>query len=253
MRNASPSPVFRGVIVGKPCIIAIDGTSASGKSTVGGRVAERLGYILFDTGVMYRAVTWAALKRGVAPENEGAVTRLAEEIRIDIDLPRKQDGRPYTVLVDGQDVTWDIRTPEVEGAVSEVSSYAGVRDALTRQQRRIARQGGIVMVGRDIGTVVVPDADLKVFLDATPEERARRRFLEMRERGASPRYEDVLDAIRRRDKYDSEREVAPLRQARDAHYVDTTDLSIEQVVERVLALANGDHGEGGVSRCGRAE
>lgn len=222
-----------------PSIIAIDGTSASGKSTIGGLLAQRLGYIFFDTGIMYRAVTWVALARGVAISDEEAITRLAENVVITVERPHVDDGRQYTIRADGEDITWEIRSPEVDAAVSPVSAYPGVRAALTAQQRRIGRQGDIVMVGRDIGTVVLPEADLKIFMDATPEERARRRMLELRARGANPRYEDVLAAIIRRDKYDSERPIAPLSKANDAIYLDTTNLSVEEVLERVLDLVKG--------------
>jgi len=219
-----------------PSIIAIDGTSASGKSTIGGLLASRLGYVFFDTGIMYRAVTRVALDRGVAITDEDAVTRLAEEVVITVERPDVDDGRQYTIRADGADITWAIRSPEVDAAVSPVSAYPGVRAALTAQQRRIGQQGEIVMVGRDIGTVVLPEADLKIFMDATPEERARRRLRELHARGSNVKYEDVLAAILRRDKYDSERAVAPLAKADDAVYLDTTDLSIEEVLEKVLEL-----------------
>jgi cytidylate kinase len=217
-------------------VIAIDGTSASGKSTIGALLAERLGYVFFDTGIMYRAVTWAALQRGISVEDEPAVTGLAETIVITVERPHIQDSRQFTVRVDGEDVTWEIRKPEVDAAVSPVSAYREVREALTQQQRRIGQQGQIVMVGRDIGTVVLPEAHVKIFMDATPEERARRRLEEMRSRGQRPRFRDVLAAIRRRDKYDSERDIAPLSQANDAVYLDTTNLPIESVLEKVLEL-----------------
>jgi cytidylate kinase len=136
--------------------IAIDGPAASGKSTVGKALAERLGYLLFDTGVMYRAATLAALERGIDPGDEPAVTSVTESATIDIKPPTERDGRLYTVLLDSKDVTWAIRTPAVDANVSQVSTYAGVRRALTRQQRRIGAGGGVVMVGRDIGTVVLP-------------------------------------------------------------------------------------------------
>jgi cytidylate kinase len=216
--------------------IAIDGPAASGKSTIGGRLAERLGYIYFDTGVMYRAVTWAALARGIAIEDEVNVTTLAEQLQIDVLRPTRDDGRQYTVLADGQDVTWDIRKPEVDRGVSPVSTYRGVRAALTAQQRRIGRKGQIVMVGRDIGTVVLPDADLKIYLDATQDERVERRYREVVARGEPADYCVVVDSVRRRDKIDSGRVLAPLRPADDAVVIDTTPLDIEEVLDRVLAL-----------------
>jgi cytidylate kinase len=219
--------------------IAIDGPAASGKSTVGGLLAERLGYVYFDTGVMYRAVTWAALMRGVLIEDEAGVTALAEQLQIDVALPTVDDGRQYTVLVDGQDVTWAIRKPEVDQGVSPVSVYPGVRAALTAQQQRIGHKGMIVMVGRDIGTVVLPDADLKIYLDATQGERVERRYREVVSRGEPADYCVVLDSVRRRDEIDSSRVLAPLRAAEDAVVIDTTPLNVDQVLEKVLALVNG--------------
>lgn len=225
--------------MGRPSTIAIDGPAASGKSTVGCRLAERLGYVYFDTGVMYRAVTWAALARGVAIENEAGVTALAQALQIDVVRPTVDDGRQYTVLADGRDVTWAIRTPAVDGGVSPVSAYAGVRAALTAQQRRIGQKGQIVMVGRDIGTVVLPDADLKFYLDATLDERVDRRYREVRARGDAANREAVLETVRGRDVIDSSRALAPLRPADDAIVLDTTPLSIEQVLEQVCSLVNG--------------
>jgi cytidylate kinase len=218
--------------------IAIDGPAASGKSTVGELLARRLGYLYFDTGVMYRAVTWAALDRGIPIEDEAAVAALAGELRIDVTPPTVDDGRQYTVLADGVDITWEIRTPAVNGNVSQVSAYPGVRKEMVRQQRRVAEVStdGVVMVGRDIGTVVLPDADLKVYLDATVEERARRRSREELERGETGNYETVLASMRRRDEIDSSREASPLRAAEDAVVLDTTDLSIEQVISAVERL-----------------
>ncbi len=223
----------------RPSTIAIDGPAASGKSTIGELLAERLGYLYFDTGVMYRAVTWAALSQRMAIEDEARVTALAQSLQIDVVRPTVDDGRQYTVLADEQDITWEIRKPEVDRGVSPVSAYAGVRAALTAQQRRIGQKGQIVMVGRDIGTVVLPDADLKVYLDATVEERARRRYREVVARGEPAEYDAVLDSVRRRDEIDSGRSLAPLHAAEDAVVIDTTPLSVEQVLERVLALVNG--------------
>ncbi len=220
----------------RPSVIAIDGPAASGKSTLGQRLARALGYLYFDTGVMYRAVTWAALCRGIDPEDEAAVTRLAEEVHIDVVPPTVADGRQYTVLLDGQDVTWDLRRPEVDTWVSPVSAYPGVRAALTAQQRRIAANGRVVMVGRDIGTVVLPHADLKIYLDASLEERARRRCEELRARGQSADYEEVLASMRRRDEIDSHRATAPLRPAPDAIIVDSTDMDVEETLEHVMKL-----------------
>ena len=214
----------------KPSTIAIDGPAASGKSTIGELLARRLGYLYFDTGAMYRAVTWMALKRGIRFQDEMAVTALAEQLQIDIVPPKQADGRQYTVIVNGEDVTWAIRTPEVDANVSAVSAYPGVRRALVVQQRRTAAGGRVVMVGRDIGTVVLPDADLKLYLDASVEERARRRWREVRARGEAAEYEPILASMRRRDKIDSQRAVSPLRAAADAVVVDTTDMDIEEAL-----------------------
>jgi len=222
--------------MGVPKIIAIDGPAASGKSTLAQRLAEALGYLYFDTGVMYRAVTWAALQRGLSLEDEAAMTVLAEEVRIDVRPPSQADGRAYDVLVDGQDVTWAIRRPQVDRWVSVVAAHPGVRRALTAQQRRIGQRGRVVMVGRDIGTVVLPEADLKIYLDASVEERARRRYQERRRRGEEVDFAEVLESMRKRDALDSSRDVAPLRPAEDAVIIRSDDLDADEVLARVLAL-----------------
>lgn len=232
---ASTSVPGKGKIL-MPSTIAIDGPSASGKSTIGGLLARDLGYLYFDTGVMYRAVAAAALARGVPIEDEVAVTALAEQILIEILSPTVADGRDVTVLVDGVDVSWDVRKPEVERAVSPVSAYAGVRLAMVRQQRRIGQEGRVVMVGRDIGTVVLPDADLKIYLDASVQERARRRLLERQARGERATMDEVLQALQRRDQYDSSRTHSPLMAASDAIVLDSTALTVEQVIARVQGL-----------------
>jgi cytidylate kinase len=217
-------------------IIAIDGPAASGKTTLGQKLAEKLGYLFFDTGVMYRAVTWAALDRGVEVNQADGVTALAESLDIDVAPPSKQDERTYDVMVDGQDATWQIRSPQVDADVSVVSAYMGVRNALTVQQRRVGLRGNVVMVGRDIGTVVLPEADLKIFLDASVEQRARRRYDEMTERGERVPYETILAAMRRRDQIDSTRQVSPLRAAEDAVIINSDELSADEVLDRVLCL-----------------
>jgi cytidylate kinase len=220
----------------KPSTIAIDGPAASGKSTVGDLLARRLGYLCLDTGLMYRAVTWAALDRGIPIEDELAVTALAERLHIDVTLPTVDDGRKATVFADGVDVTWALHTPEVDADVSPVSAYPGVRRAMVHQQRRVAAAGRVVMIGRDIGTVVLPDAHLKIYLDASVSERACRRWREMRARGEDADCGAVLASMRRRDEIDSHREVAPLRAAEDAVVVDTTKLRIEAVLDRLEEL-----------------
>jgi cytidylate kinase len=228
----------------RPSTIAIDGPAASGKSTIGELLAERLGYLYFDSGVMYRAVTWAAIRLGIAIEDEARVTSLAGTLQIDVVQPTVEDGRQYTVLADGQDVTWEIRRPEVNHGVSPISAYVGVRAALSAQQRRIGHKGRIVMVGRDIGTVVLPDADLKIYLDATLEERAKRRYREVKARGEPAEFDAVQSSVRQRDEIDSRRALAPLRAAEDAVVIDTTLLSVDQVLERVLELVDGWQAKG---------
>jgi len=218
--------------------IAIDGPAASGKSTVGRALANRLHYLFLDTGVMYRAVTWIALKSQVPISNEAAVSRLAHEVSIEIVPPTIRDGRQNTVTVDGLDVTWSLRAPEIDSNVSQVSAYAGVREALTAQQKKIGARGHVVMVGRDIGTVVLPQADLKIYLTATLAERAKRRLHDLQERGQTMSYEVVLEDMRRRDKIDSERALAPLQAADDAVVLDTTDCTIEQTLDDIQRLAD---------------
>ena len=222
-----------------PSIIAIDGPAASGKSTIGKRLAEYLGYLFFDTGVMYRAVTWIALQRGVDVRDERAVTRLAEETPIEVAPASRSDGRVCNVMVEGRDITWETRRPEVDANVSVVSAYAGVRRALSAQQRRIGQRGRVVMVGRDIGTIVLPDADLKIYLDASAEKRARRRFDEIVARGEKADYDEILSKVRARDRIDSTRAVAPLRPANDALILDSDRLNADQVFEKVKALCHG--------------
>ncbi len=219
-----------------PQIIAIDGPSASGKSTIAEVMARELGYLFFDTGLMYRAVTLAALQRLHSVENEELVSELAFRIEIDVRPSSVADGRKCDVLVDGQDITWDIRKPEVEAHVSQVSAYPEVRKAMTLQQRKIGQRGKVIMVGRDIGTVVLPEAELKIFLDASVEERARRRYEENSLRGDPLNYEDILAAMRRRDKIDFTRAIAPLKAADDAVWVETDGLTIDQVLLKVLGL-----------------
>jgi cytidylate kinase len=223
----------------KPSTIAIDGPAASGKSTIGYHLSRYLAYLYLDTGVLYRAVTWAALDRGISIVNEDAVTCLAEELHIDVTPPTETDGRQCTVRVEGRDVTWAIRTPEVDAAVSPVSAYPGVREALTRRMREIAALGRVVMVGRDIGTVVIPDADMKLYVIASPEERAHRRQLERQTKGEDSEYEAVLANLQQRDKIDSSRAAAPLKAAPDAIIFDNTDFSIAEMLKRADRLVDG--------------
>ncbi len=219
-----------------PKIIAIDGPAASGKSTVAEKLASELGYLYFDTGVMYRAVTLAALRILNSVQDEAAVSDLARRIQIDVLPPSMPDGRLYDVMVDDEDVTWTIRQPEVDRNVSQVSAYPDVRAAMTEQQRRIGHRGSVVMVGRDIGTVVFPEAELKIYMDASVEVRARRRFEEIIRRGQEAVYEDILEAMKRRDRMDSSRAIAPLRPAEDAVIVDTDKMEICDVIGQVKKL-----------------
>jgi cytidylate kinase len=217
-----------------PRTIAIDGPAASGKSVLAERLADALGYFYFDTGLMYRAVTNRALALNVPIQNEPEITRLAGDIEINV-LPRS-DEKECTVVVNGHDVTSQLYRPEVDRNVSVVSSYSGVRQAMTEQQRRIAARGEIIMAGRDIGTVVLPDAECKIFLTASVEARARRRMQDRLLRGQEVTLEQMREEIIRRDDFDSTRAVAPLRAADDAVWLDNTDLTIDETVKSAMAI-----------------
>jgi cytidylate kinase len=206
-----------------PEIIAIDGPAGSGKSTIGKLLAE------------------AAISQGINVEDEQLVSQLAEEIDIDLRIPSKNDGRDCDVLIEDQDVTWDIRKPEVDANVSIVSTYPTVRQVLSEKQRQIGLQGKVVMLGRDIGTVVLPEADLKVYLDASIEERASRRYKEMIQRGEAVEYDSILTMLRDRDRIDSTREIAPLKTADDAIVINTDGLNIEEVYVKFLELIEKPH------------
>jgi CMP/dCMP kinase len=190
---------------------------------------------LVDTGMMYRAVTWLALESRISPQDEAEVTRLADAIQIELGQPGA-DGAP-TINVNGKDVTKDLRSPEVDRNVSYVSRMPGVRRAMVRVQRSVAREGDLIMLGRDIGTVVLPDAPLKVYLDASPVVRAKRRHVELKESGLNRPEADILDELRQRDRLDSERHTSPLRPADDAIIIDTDSLSLDEVVQRVREAA----------------
>ena len=221
--------------------IAIDGPAGSGKSTVGEQLARHLSYVYVDTGALYRAVAWLALQEGVDVDNGPALARLAQGADIVISRPMVDDGRQYTVTVQGRDITWDIRSGPVTRSVSAISAHDEVRAVLRNQQRALARQGeGVVMVGRDIGAVVLPDAELKIYLDASVEERARRRYLEVMERmgeqnPALPTFDTVLEDIRRRDAIDS----AHTFLAKDAIVIHTDSLSIPQVLDIIYKHLEG--------------
>ena len=217
-----------------PRTIAIDGPAGAGKSTIGTLVAERLGYLFLDTGAMYRAVALAAQRRDIDPDDEARLAVLARDVRITIGPPTKRDGRAYTVLLDGSDVTWDIRTREIDGIVSQVARVPGVRDAMVEQQRAVAQSGRVVMVGRDIGTVVLPNAERKIFLTASAGERARRREEELAMRGEHRPRQELLHEILRRDQLDTERVTSPLKAAADAVVIQTDGLEVRDALERVL-------------------
>ena len=220
----------------RPGLIAVDGSAASGKSTVGRLLAARLGYRFLDTGIMYRAVTWAALHRAVDVHDAEALTKLAATIDMNVELPEPESSDEARIIIDGHDVTNSLRSPEVDENVSFVSRAAGVRAALVRRQREIAKQGRIVMAGRDIGTVVLPDAELKVYLDASPEERARRRHGDFVRSGRVATEDDVLQDLRRRDHLDSQRDISPQRPADDAVYITTDGMTSDDVLEHVMDL-----------------
>ena len=217
--------------------IAIDGPAGSGKSTIGEQLAQRLGYLYIDTGAMYRAVAWLALQEGVDVTDGPALAKLARHAGIVIAHPHIDDGRQYTVTVDGHDVTWEIRNAAVTGVVSPVSAHPEVRAILIAQQREMARQhDGTVMVGRDIGAIVLPDADLKIYLTASLQERSRRRYTELVERlgeqnPALPTMEEVLMDIHRRDEIDKDN----MRPAEDAMVIVTDNLSVPQVLEVICS------------------
>jgi CMP/dCMP kinase len=219
----------------KKLIIAIDGPVGSGKSTLARRVAELMGYVYIDTGAMYRGLALKALRRGLSLDATDLLVALARETRIDL---RAQDGTQH-VFLDGEDVTKAIRTLEVSQGASRVAVVPGVRQVLVAEQRRAGEQGGVVMEGRDIGTVVFPDAGLKIFLTASPEVRAERRWREHQRKGDAIDLSRTLEEIRERDQRDRERSTSPLVRASDAVVVDSTAMESEEVARLVVMLAKG--------------
>ena len=217
-------------------IIAVDGSAASGKSTVGRRLAAKLGYPFLDTGIMYRAMTVAALERGLDLDDETQLETLAKSVDMRIDLADPSGTKQSKIYIDGVDVSSEIRSGPVEEAVSIVSQARPVREAMVALQRAIAGRHPVVMVGRDIGTVVLPRADLKLYLDASPEQRARRRHKEFEALGRDSSPEAVHDDLKRRDRIDSQRAVSPLRPANDARLIDTDQLSLDDVLREAVAL-----------------
>ncbi|MBA2753594.1 MAG: (d)CMP kinase [Chloroflexia bacterium] len=218
-------------------VITIDGPVAAGKSTVARELADRVGATLFDTGTLYRAVTLAALRREIDPGASDELAELAMTRRIDIARPTPGTGRLYDVSLDGEDVTELIRDPAVDRHVSAVSAHPAVRAALLPVQRDIASRGTVVMVGRDTGSVVVPNAGLKVYLDASPDERARRRHAEIVARGGELTYDEVLADLRRRDAFDATREASPLTVADGAVVIRSDGKTVAALVAEIAALA----------------
>jgi cytidylate kinase len=218
----------------KGLVIAIDGPVGAGKSTVAKLVARKLGYLYVDTGAMYRAVALKALRLGMDINDPIVMAMLAEAT--DIQLQQQGDGG-VRVFLDGEDVTEAIRTPEVSEASSIVSAHEGVRKVLAERQKVMAELGGVVMEGRDIQTVIAPDAEVKIFLTASLEERAKRRWLELQQKGISVSYEEVLQEVKERDERDKNRTIAPLRKAPDAVEIDTTGITPEEVAEKIVELA----------------
>lgn len=214
-------------------VIAIDGPAAAGKSTVARELAEELDILLFDTGALYRAVTLKALRKQVDLEDEKALEKIARKAKIKLKAASIDDGRAADVILDGEDVTWTIRQPEVDANVSNVAAYPAVRETLLAVQRDNADGNAVVMVGRDIGTVVTPEAGTKIYLDASVEERARRRYQDMRRQREPMEYISVLQELRDRDFKDSTRVVAPLKAADDAIRIKTDGLDVEEIVGQI--------------------
>jgi len=210
-------------------IIAIDGPSGAGKSTVAKLLAKRMRYTYIDTGAMYRAVALKAKEKGVRTEDESALARLAASLRIAFVGKNAED----RVLCNGEDITEMIRSPDISLLASDISTKASVREILVGMQRKMGGEGGVVLEGRDIGTVVFPNAEVKFYLDADPNERARRRFEELIGKGIPVSFEETLEEVVQRDRNDTSRSVAPLRKAKDAIVIDSTDLSVEEVLDRM--------------------
>ena len=221
-----------GVPKKKGLTIAMDGPSGAGKSTVARALAKRLGYIYIDTGAMYRSVALRLKEKSISPEDELALSRLASSLHITL-IP---EGEEIHVFCDGQDVTEAIRTPEISRLASHISKQKGVREALVRMQREMGREGGVILEGRDIGTVVFPDAEVKFYLDAESDERARRRYDEMVEKGVKVDFKETQEELVQRDHNDLHRDKSPLKKANDAIYIDSTHRSVEEIVEEMSRI-----------------
>jgi cytidylate kinase len=218
----------------KPQLIAIDGPVAVGKSSVGSLLARRLGYVFFDTGMIYRAFTWKVLKSGISIEDEQKICQLANTTKFNF-VPLQ--GCYLSPFIDDEDVSSKLLRPEVEAQVSLISKIPEVRQTLIQEQRRLAQRGKLVMAGRDIGTVVLPWAELKIFLTASTKERARRRYKELLERGENSSLEIVLSDLKKRDEMDINRTISPLKPAEDATIIDTENFTLEQVVDKIYTRA----------------
>jgi cytidylate kinase len=218
----------------KPQLIAIDGPVAVGKSSVGLRLANRLGYIFFDTGMIYRAFTWKVLKSDVSPDDEQKLCQLADTTEFNF-TPWKEG--TLSVYVDSVNISSKLLCTEIEERVALIAKVVGVRQVMVSQQRKLAERGKVVMAGRDIGTVVLPWAELKIFLTASTEERARRRYQELSKRGENSSLETVLADLKKRDELDINRTISPLKPAEDAIIINTENLSLEQVVDKICTLA----------------
>lgn len=224
----------------KPQTIALDGPAGAGKSTIGQLLAQRLGYRFVDTGAMYRAFTWLTIQKGLDPTDEVALSALAAKASVEITQPTVSDGRAYSVLVEGKDITRELHSSQVEARVTLVSRVPGVQKAMIERQRLLAEAGKVVMAGRDSGTLVLPEAELKVYLLASVEERARRRYRELRGRAQQVEWADVRDGMVRRHKTDSDRATSRHRIAADAQIVDTDNLTIKEVLQEIERLMEPD-------------
>lgn len=218
--------------------VAIDGPVAAGKTTVGERLAQRLGAYAFDTGLLYRAVAHRVTQADVDPADCKQVAAIARETTLTLLPPSVDDGRAHDVLVNGEDVTWRLRSPEIDRALPSIAANPDVRAALMAEQRRVGLSGQVVVIGRDIGTVILPDAEFKFFLDAPMEERAWRRYQELRERGVDVSLDQVIIDLEKRDQADQSRAVAPLRAAPDAQCIQTGGLTVDEVTQRIFDLVH---------------